>query len=214
MLTREGHEVSCGAVGRTNQTLLNIIAMKACFSVRNLCLFGLVVATAALVAGCSSCSPGKSPGDPLSYNIAVSPGGSLSDKSARVDIVGLNPSDLPKWQSYSLKKYFNPGDLLRQDAVKVTAEFLPGQQKVFQLSKTDPIWDRWLKAGVQNLVVLADLPGAFEEGKIGSQDPRRQLVPLCKCYWPDKTTALNVEVLASGVKLVTLPREGWSLPPW
>ena len=103
---------------------------------------------------------------------------------------------------------------MRQDAAKFTTSFVPGEQKTVVLKKTDPIWDKWLKAGVQDLVVLADLPGAFEEGKVGSQDPRRQLLPLCKCYWPDKTEELTVKVQAGGVSLGNTPREGWTLPAW
>ena len=188
--------------------------MKPNFRLEHLFLAAFVAGVACFSAGCSSCKPGKSAGEPLKYNVVVTPGASLADKSAQVDIVGLSPSDMPKWQSYSLKKYFSPGDPLRKDALKVTAEFTPGQQKPFTLAKADPIWDRWLKSGVQQLVVIADLPGGFEEGKAGSQDPRRQVVPLCTCYWPDKTTNLTVEVPASGVKLTTLTREGWALPPW
>jgi hypothetical protein len=188
--------------------------MKANLILKTLLLAAVSASGLLLGAGCSSCKVGGKPGDPLNYAITVTPGPSLTDKSAQVDIVGLNPSEMPKWQGYSLKKYFAPGDPLRKDAVKVTAEFTPDQQKVFKLAQNDPIWERWKKAGVQQLVVLADLPGTFEEGKSGSQDPRRQIIPLCECYWPKKTAELNLEVLASGVKLTTLTREGWSLPPW
>ena len=174
----------------------------------------LLILGVGVFGGCSSCKPGGSAGLPQSYSIKINPGDSLKDSSVVADVVGINQSELPKWQTYSVKDYFKTGDPFLQDAVKFTAEFVPGKQSEVVLKKTDPLWDKWTKAGVQYLVVLADLPGAFKEGKVGSQDPRRQLIPICKCYWPDKTTDIEVKVQAGGVTLVTPTREGWSLPPW
>ncbi len=188
--------------------------MKTQKLVPRLLLTVTALTLASFVAGCGSCKPGKPPGPPLTYDLKVSPGDSLKDSSVEVDIVGVNPSELQKWQTYSLKKYFKAGDPLRQDAMKVTASFLPGQQAPFTLKKTDPLWGKWFKAGVQDLVVIADLPGVYEEGKIGSQDPRRQRVLLCKCYWPAKTQNLDIKVQASGVTIVTTPRTGYPLPAW
>ena len=180
-------------------------------------LLGLVVlALIQFVVGCASCKPGKNPGPPLSYKLKVAPGESLKDSSVRVDVVGILPTELQKWQVKSLRDYWKPGDPLRQDAAgaMVTTSFTAGQQTALEIAKNDPRWTQWLNGGVQYLVVIADLPGVFPEGRPGSQDPRRQLVPLCKCYWPDKTQDLSVEVLASGIRLSTLPREGWTLPAW
>ena len=165
-------------------------------------------------AGCKSCKPGGPPGPALSYNLTITPGDSLKDSSVLVDVVGINPSELPKWQTYSIRDYFTPNDPVRQDAVKFTAEFVPGKQNPITLKKGDPLWNKWMKSGAQYLVVLADLPLVSKEGKVGSQDPRRQLIPLCKCYWPDNTSDLDVKVQAGGVSLVNAPREGWTLPAW
>ncbi len=172
------------------------------------------LALALFVTGCGSCKPGQSPGKPLAYNLKISLGDSLKDSSLSVDVVGINPSDLQRWQTYSLKKYLKAGDPLRQDALKTTANFVPGQQAPFVLKKTDPMWDKWLKSGVgvQDLIIIADLPGVYEEGKIGSQDPRRQRIPLCECYWPSKTENLEIKVQAGGVTILTLPREGYPRP--
>ncbi len=164
--------------------------------------------------GCSSCKPGKSPGPPLTYDLKVSPGESLKDSSLEVDVVGVGPSDLERYKTYGVKKYFKPGDPLRADAPKHTIKFVPGNQKTEIIPKTAPIWSTWQKSGAQYLVVLADIPGIGDEGKVGTQDPRRQLVPLCECYWPNKTKELEVKVQAGGVSIVTIPREGWSLPTW
>ncbi len=178
---------------------------------------GIVVglmASAAFLAGCGTCKPGKSPGPPLAYNIKISPGDSLRDSSLEVDLIGIHPSDLERYRTYSVKKYFKPGDPLRADASKFTVKFVPGQQNVATLPKNHTLWSAWMKAGVQYIVVLADIPGVADEGKPGTQDPRRQLIPICECYWPNKTQELEIKVQAGGVNLTNTPREGWSLPVW
>jgi hypothetical protein len=187
--------------------------MKAPGSSQRFLLALLVLAAGAFV-GCSSCKPGGPPGPPLTYNVTIAPGDSLKDSSVVVDVVGINQSELPKWQTYSVKDYFKPGDPVRHDAAKFTAEFVPGKQAPVVLKKTDPLWEKWKRSGAQYLVVIADLPGVYKEGKPGGQDPRRQLVPCCQCYWPDKTSDLEVRVQASGLSLVTVMREGWVLPAW
>jgi len=168
----------------------------------------------AFFSGCSSCKPGKDEGAATAYNFNVSPGDSLKDSSFTVDVIGLQQSELQLLQNYSLKKYWKPGDPVRQDLAKLTVDFVPGKQAPFVIQKKDPIWKKWIGSGVQYVAVVADLPGIYEEGKVGSQDPRRQLVPICKCYWPGGVKALDVEVRAGGVRIVTVPREGETLPVW
>ena len=188
--------------------------MKAHHITRRLVWALSLAVVAAFAAGCSSCKPGSPPGPALSYDLQITPGESLKGSSVVVDVVGINQSEIQKWQTYSLRKYWKPADPLRQDATKFTVSFLPGDQSPSLLTKTNQIWGKWLKSGVQYLVVVADLPGVYDEGKIGSQDPRRQMIPICKCYWPDKTQKLDFKVQAGGVTVNTMPREGWLLPPW
>jgi len=179
------------------------------------CLFlGLLVAVSIGVAGCFTCKPGKSAGKPLAFSLKITPGESLKESSAEVDVIGANPSKLAQLQNYGVKKYFKPGDPVRRDLSKITIKFIAGQQQAFEIAPTDAKWAEWLASGVQDLVVVADLPEITDEGKSGGQDPRRLRVPLCKCYWPGGTKTLNVEVKAGGVNLTTPLREGWSLPPW
>jgi hypothetical protein len=179
------------------------------------CFLGLgMFAALALFSGCSSCKPGKDEGAATAYNFKVSPGDSLKDGSFTVDIIGLQQSELQLLQNYSLKKYWRPGDPVRQDLAKLTVEFVPGKQEPFLIQKKDPVWKKWIGSGVQYVAVVADLPGIYEEGKVGSQDPRRQLVPICKCYWRSGVKELDVEVRAGGVRVVTVPREGETLPVW
>jgi len=113
-----------------------------------------------------------------------------------------------------LNKYWKPGDPLNHDLPKAVFNFIEGKQLAQTLDAADPKWTEWKSSGAQYLIVLADLPGVFEDGKAGTQDPRRQIVPICECYWPPKTKELDVEVQASGVRLVTAPspQPGQPLP--
>jgi hypothetical protein len=192
-------------------TAMNMLTKQARISSQYLFLTVFTLALTALL-GCSSSKAGRPAGKARAYNLKLVPGESLKESSATVDVVGVNPSELEKWRNYSIKEYFRPGDPLRTDAQKATVSFVPGRQEPLVLKTTDPIWNKWLKAGVQYVVVVADLPGVFPEGKVGSQDPRRQLVPLGKKCWD--TSDLEVKVQAGGVTVVTTPREGCSPPAW
>src|SRR5262245_49481707 len=85
----------------------------------------LLILPVFLLAGCSSCKPGKGAGKPKVYTLKVAPAESLKDSSVEVDVIGIHPSDLERYKTYSIKKYFRAGDLLRQDASKITARFVP-----------------------------------------------------------------------------------------
>jgi hypothetical protein len=188
--------------------------MKALNFLKNWVLFPGALAILFFSTGCSGCKPGAGGGAARAYNLKLVPGESLKDSSVVVDIIGLQSSELQLLQTYSLKKYFKSGDPVRTDLSKTNVTFRPDKQTAFELKKDDPLWTKWLAEGVQYVVVIADLPGVYEEGKNGSQDPRRQLIPLCRCYWPGGTKDLTVEVRAGGVRIVTVPRDGQTLPAW
>ena len=172
-------------------------------------LVGLVV----VFAGCNSCKPGGGPGKSQAYNLHVTLDKALKDSSVEVDVMAVNSYDLERLKTYSLNKYWQAGDPMRADLPKTSFSFLSGNDLERVLKATDPKWQQWTKSGVQYLVILADLPGVYQEGMTGSQDPRRQILPICECYWPPKTKDILVEVQASGVRIITPPRPGQTLPP-
>jgi len=165
---------------------------------------GFLVLLGAALTGCESCKPGK-PGPILKYDIEVSLDGSLKTSSVIVDLVGINPSSLPRWEAYDMGKYWKEGDPMRRDADKVVLNFVSGQTLAKTLPSTDPQWDKWKSKGVTHLLVLADLPGS-QTSRPGNQDARRQILPLDKCSWPNKTTMLKVLVQRSGIVVLTPPR--------
>jgi hypothetical protein len=160
-----------------------------------------MVLMAAVLTGCGSCKPGK-PGPPGQYTIEVALDDSLRSSSVLVDLVGVNPSTLPRWEAYDMGKYWREGDPMRRDADKVVLNFVSGQSLTNSLVSTNPQWDKWKATGATQLMVLADLPGT-QASRPGSQDPRRLSLPLDECSWPSKTKTLKVLVQRSGMVVLT-----------
>jgi hypothetical protein len=159
----------------------------------------LMLLLAAGLSGCGSCKPGK-PGAIGRYTISVSLDESLKMSSVIVDLVGVNPSSLPRWEAYDMSKYWKEGDPLRRDADKVVLNFVSGQSLSSSLPATDAQWDKWKAIGVTHVLVLADLPA--REAK----DARRQVLSLDQCNWPSGTKELKVLVQRSGMVVATPTR--------
>jgi hypothetical protein len=162
---------------------------------------GMLGVTAAILTGCGTCKPGQ-PGPIGRYTIAVSLDESLKTSSVIVDLVGVNPSGLPRWEGYDMAKYWSANDPMRRDADKVVLNFVSGQTLTNSLPARDSQWDKWRAKGVTHVLVLADLPGS-PASKPGAEDARRQILALDECTWPSKTTTLKVLVQRSGIVVLT-----------
>ena len=165
---------------------------------------GSIVLLAAGLAGCDSCKPGK-PGSVGQYAIQVDLDESLKNGSVIVDLVGINPSSLPRWEAYDMGKYWKEGDAMRRDADKMVLNFVSGQALSNSMTMTDPLWTKWKAQGVTHVLVLADLPGA-QTSRPGNQDARRQILPLDRCTWASSPKALKVLVKRSGILVLTPAR--------
>jgi hypothetical protein len=165
---------------------------------------GFMLVLATVLAGCATCKPGK-PGPIGKYTIEVSLDESLRTSSVIVDLVGVNPSSLPRWEAYDMGKYWKEGDPTRQDADKVVLNFVSGQALSQSMTLADAQWAQWQSKGVTHVLVLADLPGA-QTARPGNQDARRQILSLDKCNWPDNTDKLKILVQRSGMVVVTPAR--------
>ncbi len=174
---------------------------------RGFASIALISVLAVCLSGCASCKPGV-PGKPQAYEVKVNLDPSLLQKSVVVDLVGVNSLGLPNWENYSMSDYFGKaGNAMRHDADKVTLSFVSGNSLTNSLARTDPKWTSWLAKGATHLLVLADLPGAHAD-KPGNQDARRQILPLGRCEWPNKTKTLIVQVHQSGLEILTPNRAG------
>ena len=165
----------------------------------------LVLAGFPFLTGCTTCKPGTV-GKIQRYNVQVNLDPALQNGSVRVDLVGVNPSNLPRWEGYSMSKYWKDGDPMRSgQAEKITFKFSPGTT-VTNLAIADAMWDKWLSKGATHILVLADLPGSFTQELAGNQDPRRHSESLDQCHWADKTSTISFQVRQSGVELLTPTR--------
>ncbi len=164
-------------------------------------LFGLT--------GCQSCKPGK-PGPITFFPIQVALAPSLQGKSVTVDLVGVSEPNRPRWEAYSMTKYWKDGDPMRANAVKKTFNFTSGSALSGKLESSDPICGQWKAQSATCVFVLVDLPGA-QTDQPGSLDARRQILPLDKCYWILANKELNgvkelkVVVTESGPQATAIP---------
>lgn len=150
-----------------------------------------------LLAGCNSAPVARN------FNVRVEIDAALAASSVQLDLVGANAvSDLPKWQTYSVSDYWQPGDPMRRDSEKAVLRFGPGRPTVQTFSGGDPIWNRWLGTGALYLVVLVDLPGIAAD-RDGNADPRRLILPLNKAEWTRGIETIELRVQESGIRLLT-----------
>ena len=173
--------------------------------IRRFLLLTAAALLCAFVSGCGSCKPGK-PGPIGRYDVVAQLDDSLKQASVLVDLVGVNAANLPRWENYSMKKYWEDNDPMRKDADKKTLNFVSGQSLSQTLEAKDPKWDQWKSKGATHILVLADLPGTHVD-KPGSQDARRLVLPLDECHWAKKTSKLSVLVKRSGMDVLTPLRQ-------
>ena len=93
------------------------------------------------LTGCESCKPGK-PGPITYFPVQVSLAPSLQGKSVLVDLVGVSEPNRPRWEAYSMSKYWKDGDPMRQNAVKKTFNFTSGSALTGKLEASDPVWNQ------------------------------------------------------------------------
>ena len=153
-----------------------------------------------LLGGCTTVP------QPRAFSVTLTLDSALVGTSVQVDLVGANDlADLPKWQSYSVTEYWQPGNPFRRDARKHTVQFSRDQPNTQMLLIGDSLWTEWLSTGAQHLVIVADLPGVVTD-QMGNADPRRLILPLDRASWDKEITTIHILVQESGLKLLT-PRK-------
>jgi len=169
------------------------ILLRICATLASLAVLALV--------GCSTAPK------PRNYNLKIECDQALAGSSIQLDIIGANAiSDLPKWQSYSVSDYWQPGNPMRRDAEKIVLRFGQAKSNTQVFSGTDPIWNRWLATGALYLVVIVDLPGIASDRE-GNADPRRLILPLDSREWPGNVETIELRVQEAGIRLLTPKRE-------
>ena len=119
-----------------------------------------------------------------------------------LDLVGVSTSEHDYWlNGVKPDAYWAEDSPIRkqlQDRRKTT-KFETGTE--FSLSRTDPIWKKWLDEGAVELMIMGNLPGGFSND---AHDPRRVLLPLAERKWPEaKNHTLEVEVSDVLIRVLT-----------
>jgi hypothetical protein len=143
---------------------------------------------------------------PVKYNVTVSLDEemrtSLSDRKIEVHLVGISEKQHERWQSYSMTKYWQPGDTLPNSLPTFKMMFDPANSTPQTLSIKDKMWDTWLNNGANRLYVLALLPGMIADAE-GDKDPRRQILPLACYRWIKRDRKIHVLIQRSGLNTIS-----------
>ena len=142
-------------------------------------------AVSLLFVGCGTTEP-----KPVAWNITIT-----KPAPIEVDLVAVTAREKPRFESYSLDKYWSPNDEERKSADKLTSE----PTETWIITKKDPKWKSWMGRRVVGLFIVANLPGNFE----GGADPRREYLPLDKNHWDAKKSTLEIEVKENRILIRT-----------
>jgi hypothetical protein len=158
----------------------------------------LFAALALISAGCGTPSP-------AAWNLNVT---KLTPASIDVDIVGVQPSDESQLMNMKPDDWWAapPNDLVRRGYkdMTLTTNFASGDK--WLVAKDDPIWKKWFGAGVDEIMVIANLPRVHDNTP---NDPRRKFLKLTKGTWKDAVKqTLEIHVQDDRVRVVTAMQAG------
>ena len=128
--------------------------------------------------------------------VATAP--SLRSASVQVDVVGVTASNHNAVEGVPVSKYFQSGNAVRQGVRSKSMRFGDNQPSTQVITKDDPIWQSWLNDKAVSIVVLADIPGVFDDLP-GDADPRRKILPLSGKEAPKG--AVQIEVTQGGLQV-------------
>jgi hypothetical protein len=138
-----------------------------------------------------------------SYDVVVHVDESMGDEqgnlpSIEVHMLGLNQSEANMMERRSMTEYWNPNR--RQDSWdRAVMQFGARKEPRQVLGHEDPIWARWSRGGAESLVVLADLPGLFQD-RDSVEDPRRQSIALKRTrLWVKPRRTIDIRIDRNGV---------------
>ena len=154
-------------------------------NMKTVTLLLLLVALPLVTVGCFT-----SRAKPVPWNVSII---KHTTATIEVDLVGVTPLEKLQWMNgVKPGDYWKPNNSLRKGVNKSSKNLETG--KAWVLKKEDRIWKDWLKKGATDLMIMANLPGNFEDS--GPFDRRRVFIPLGKNKWKkpkDKTIEIEVQ---------------------
>jgi hypothetical protein len=114
-------------------------------------------------------------GCPRTITVTATQG--ICDRPIEVHLVGVPASEKQRWEEISMTDYWRSGNRQRQRAKDYTHVIRFGEGPCERkLVPKHPIRDKWKDRDAQYLLVLAHLPGLFEDSP-GNADARRLVIP-------------------------------------
>ena len=129
----------------------------------------------------------------------------VCQKSVEVHLVGINRFEKDRWDNMSMTEYWQPENPQRKSAKEYTyvIHFGEGPCKA-TLDKKDPMVDVWKDRKAEYLLVLADLPGVFQDLP-GNADARRlQLPALDSADWGWQKS-IDIAINSSDIVTLVIP---------
>ncbi|RFC44875.1 MAG: hypothetical protein DVB28_000851 [Verrucomicrobia bacterium] len=129
--------------------------------------------------------------------VRVSAAPSLRRASIQVDIAGVNQLERGIVEGAPISKYFQPGNTVRLGLQTQAMRFGGDQPFSQSVTAESPVWKGWLAKKSVDIVVLADVPGVFDDLP-GEADPRRKILPLSGKTAPKGV--VNLEIFEGGLR--------------
>jgi hypothetical protein len=121
----------------------------------------------------------------------------LKRASVQVDVVGVTGSSRSAMEHVPVSKYFQAGNALRQTVQAKSMRFGNAQVDSLSVDRSDPLWRAWLDRKSQSIVIMADVPGVFDDLP-GEADPRRKILPLSGKEAP--AGVVHLEIYQGGIR--------------
>ncbi len=163
--------------------------------------FVLMLALGLIGAGCGT----PPPPPPVAWSLDVE---KATPASVDVDIVGVQSSDEAQLMNMKPDDWWAgpPNNVMRRGYgdMMLTSNFQTGNSWV--VAQNDPIWSKWLGHGVNEIMVISNLPRVQDNTP---NDPRRKFLKLNKKAWKDVTNqTLEIRVQDDRVRVMTTPQAG------
>jgi hypothetical protein len=129
--------------------------------------------------------------------VRISTSPQMRRASVQVDVVGVGGSNRSAMENVPISKYFQAGNALRQSIQAKAMRFGNGQPDEQSVDRNDPLWRTWLDKKSQSLVIMADVPGVFDDLP-GEADPRRKVLLLSGKEAP--AGVVHLEIFPGGLR--------------
>ena len=152
--------------------------------------------TGLLAAGCASRKP-------IPWNVVMT---KSTTATVPVDIIGIKSADKTEWEGRNITQYWDPtspGYRVREEADKIPCNLKLNEPTVV-LDSSNPKWSEWFAHGVDQLLIIANLPGDPAAFASGAADPRRRFLLLAKKDWsPAKKNTIEITVKSTQISVET-----------